>query len=236
METDINLNLRSEILDIALNLEQDVNTLLLTLLSIENQQRKAITNKSGNLTFKNKIDLLFDLDVLNSKEHKQFLLLMEFRNQFLHNIECGSFEIAVDLLGADRGRKLLKFDDADKIQDIEFRYTNSFRRLNIKCLKIISKKINDRGNQIEDRRKTHVKLLESQIFFIDKYFDLLKTIALICENNISETPDVNHLISHLSKIVKDEMESALSSDEFIQLQNKLDELHTPEKIKAYYKR
>ena len=84
-DTDINLQLRSEILDIALNLENAVNELILALLLIENPNRKAISNKSGNLSFKNKIDLLFDLDILSSGEHNILLLLMEFRNQFLHN-------------------------------------------------------------------------------------------------------------------------------------------------------
>jgi len=51
MENNINRQLRSEILDIALNLEHGVNLLLLALLSIENPQRKAITNKSGNISF-----------------------------------------------------------------------------------------------------------------------------------------------------------------------------------------
>lgn len=100
-------------MDIALNLENAVNELLLALLSIENPKRKAISNKSGNLSFKNKIDLLFDLDVLVSDEHQKLLLLMEFRNLFLHNIECDSFENAVKLLGVDKEKKLLKFDNED---------------------------------------------------------------------------------------------------------------------------
>ena len=108
-----NLPLRTEILDIALSLEQNVNSLLLIYLSIEIQERKAITNKSGNLSFKNKIDLLFDLEILNKDEYKYFLLLMEFRNQFLHNIECNSFTYAVDILGRDKEKSLMKFNELD---------------------------------------------------------------------------------------------------------------------------
>ena len=125
-DIDMNLQLRSEILDIALNLEHAVNELLLALLLIENPNRKAISNKSGNLSFKNKIDLLFDLDILISDEHHKLLLLMEFRNQFLHNIKCCSFEIAVNQLGVDKEKQLLKFDDEDKIIDKECRYQNAF--------------------------------------------------------------------------------------------------------------
>jgi len=92
--------------------------------------------------------LLFDLEVLNSDEHEIFLLLIEFRNQFLHNIQCSSFENAVKLLGSDKEKRLLKFDDAKDSLDREFKYRNAFRNLNIKCLNIICKKIEDRRNQI----------------------------------------------------------------------------------------
>lgn len=236
MENNINRQLRSEILDIALNLEHGVNLLLLALLSIENPQRKAITNKSGNISFKNKIDLLFDLDVLNSDEHKKFLLLMEFRNQFLHNIECSSFENAVKLLGADKEKKLLKFDDADENQDKELRYKCAFINLYLESLKIMSEKTKDRKNQIEDRGRTHSKLIESQIFFMDKYFDILNKILLICENNVSDIPEVIQLVNQIGEAVTDDMELALSSEKYTQIQNKLEELHTPERIKSYFKR
>ncbi len=235
-DIDINLQLRSEVLEIALNLEDAVNELLLALLLIENPKRKAISNKSGNLSFKNKIDLLFDLEVLISDEHQKMLLLMEFRNQFLHNIKCCSFENAVNQLGGDKRNKLLKFDNADKILDKEYRYQNAFRNLNIECLRILSEKIDDRKNQIEDRRKTHVKLIESHIFFIDKYFDILKKVMMICEENASEIPEVSKLINQLFKTATDDMESLHASDEFIQIQDELKELHTPERIKAYFKR
>lgn len=236
MEKNIHLKLRSEILEISLNLEQNVNELLLVLLLIQNQKRKAITNKSGNLSFKNKIDLLFDLDVLANDEHQKLLLLMEFRNQFLHNIECSYFEIAVKLLGVDKGKKLLKFDDADKILDKEYRYQNAFRNLNVECLKILIDKLEDRKNQIEDRRKTHVKSLESQIFIIDKYFDVLENIMVICENNYSEIPEVIQLINQLKKSVTDDMELLSKSEEYIQIQNETKELYTPEKIAAFFRR
>jgi hypothetical protein len=49
---DMNLQLRTEILKISLNLEQNVDSLLLVLLSIENPKRKAISN-SWEMTRKN---------------------------------------------------------------------------------------------------------------------------------------------------------------------------------------
>lgn len=223
-------------MDIALNLEQNVNSLLLNLLSIENPRRKAITNKSGNLSFRNKIDLLFDLDVLNSEEHKKLLLLMEFRNQFLHNIDCNSFVYAVKLLGVDKKNKLLKFDNKNSKQDIELRYKSSFRNLYIESLKIISEKLENKIKQIEDRGKMHKNLLDGQIFLVDKYFDILIKILLICEDNVSEIPEVLQLINQLSKTVTNDIDLVFSSEKFLQIQNDLKDLHTPEKIKAYFKK
>lgn len=233
---DINIQLRSEILDKALNLEESVNSLLLAILAVENPRRKAITNKSGNLSFKNKIDLLFDLDILNSDEHKKLLLFMEFRNQFLHNFECSSFENAVKLLGADKENKLLKFDDADNNQERELRFKCAFSKLYLENLKIISEKIEYRKNQINDVAESHERVIESQIYFIDMYFGILKEILLICENNISGIPEVIQLVNQLSKTVNDDMELVLSSEKFTQIQNKLEKFRTPEMIKAYFRR
>jgi hypothetical protein len=235
-DRDINLQLRSEILDIALTLEDAVNALLLALLLIENPNRKAISNKSGNLSFRNKIDLLFDLDVLISEEHQNLLLLMEFRNQFLHNIKCCSFHDAVNQLGVDKEKKLLNFNDEDRITDTEYRYQNAFRNLNIKCLNILLKKVEDRKIQIEDRRKTHVRLIESQIFFINRHFDIQKRVMLICEKHITGVPEVTELVQQIHKALTDDMESLDRSEEYIRIQNELKELHTPEKLKSYFKR
>ena len=161
---------------------------------------------------------------------------MEFRNQFLHNIECSSFKIAIKLLGTDKENKLLRFDDTDNEQDTEVRYKSAFRNLYLESLKIVSKKLKDRRKQIEDRRQAHENLIGSQIYIMDKYFETLDTILQICEDNVSEIPEVMQLINKLSKKLSDDMELTFSSEKFSQLQIKLNELHTPERIKAYLKR
>jgi len=233
---DINLKLRSEILEIALNIEDSINGFLLALLLIENPNRKAISNRSGNLSFKNKIDLLFDLDIVTSDEHQKLLLLMEFRNQFVHNIKCCSFQDAINHLGTDKGKKLLKYDDEYDISDKEFKYQNAFRNLNIECIKMINTKLDERMNEIEDRRSVHVELIESQIFFINRYFDVLKKVMLVCERNALRIPEASKLINQLNAIITEDMESLNNTKEYIKIQNKLKELHTPERIKSYFKR
>lgn len=166
MENNINIKLRAEILEIALNLENNVNQLLLAILSIDSPKRKAITNKSGSLSFRNKIDLLFDLDILNSDEHKKILLLIEFRNQFLHSIECNSFDVSVQQLGIDKGNKLLKHCLLDENLITELRYHNAFNNLYRESLGIFLKKINDRAIEVESLRKAHVTFVEQGVFFL----------------------------------------------------------------------
>ena len=235
-DIDINLELRSEILDASIHLEYAIDELLLALLVIEKPKRKAITNKSGNLSFKNKIDLLFDLDILIDREHQQLLLLMELRNQFLHNIECISFEKALDFLGSDKEKKLLKFADSENFENKEDRYKNAFGNLKIGCLEIVASKIDDRRNQLEDREKMLVNSAESQIFFINKYFGITKQILEIFEKSSSTSVDVFSLYKQIEKTISTDMELLQSSEEYTKLQTEFKELSVPEKIKALFKR
>lgn len=106
--TSINRELRIEILECALRLETNINTLILELLDIPDKVKKrSLSGKSGSLSFKNKIDLLFDLEVINDDEYREFLLLMEFRNKFLHDLYCDSFENALSLCGEQRNNTML---------------------------------------------------------------------------------------------------------------------------------
>jgi hypothetical protein len=218
-DIDINLPLRSEVLEIALYLEDRVNSLLLTLLFIEKPNRKALSNKSGSLSFKNKIDLLFDLDILKSAEHQNFILYMEFRNQFMHNITCCSFEDAISQLGTARGKTLLKFDDSDdkgKNVKNEIRYQKAFRKLYIACLRIIANKIKYRMNQLDDHGKINKKLIEGHSFIIKRYFNFIEKVMLICQENLSDIPEVTKLIKQLNETTENDVHSLKDFDEYLQ--------------------
>jgi len=235
-DIDMNLELRSEILEASLNLENAVSEFIVALLVIEKEKRKAISNKSGNLSFKNKIDLLFDLDSLNSEEHQKLLLLMELRNQFLHNLECNSFVKAINLLGSDKGKKLLKLGNTNGIEDLEYQYKSAFVNLKIECLKIVTDKIEDRMKQIDDRAKTLKYLPESQIFLIEKHFNIIKRIIEIFENNASNRPEVIRLFDQVEKVITDDVNSFQTSEEYLKMQSEFMELYSPEKIRAMFKR
>ena len=99
IEKQLNIELRSRILGHSLFIEKVVNDLVLLNLGIydENVRTRLFGNK-GKLSFQNKIDLLYDIEVLSKEENSQFELLMIVRNKFMHDIECDSFQTLLEQL------------------------------------------------------------------------------------------------------------------------------------------
>jgi hypothetical protein len=124
---EINLQLRTNVLEMALWLERSITDLIKLYFSVSKPKLKALSHKSGNLSFKNKIDLLNDFEILADEEYKALIHLMEFRNQFMHNIECNSFTKAVEILGSDRGKYLLAMLRHESKLDTEQLYLNAYR-------------------------------------------------------------------------------------------------------------
>lgn len=232
--TDLNLSLRTDILDKALNLEHFVNSILVIYLSIEGEERKAITNKSSSLSFKNKIDLLFDLEIFSKEEHNYFLLLMEFRNQFLHNIECSSFTYAVSTLGTDKGNRLLKLDEGTTDNELEVRYKNGFFQLYGKTIKIALAKVRQRKEMIEEKRKLMTDRIGDTVFYIDFFFDLIDKLLEICEPTFLESKDVVNFKIKMFKTIEQELENIHKTEGFQQIQSQLKNDITTEKLKLYF--
>ena len=66
MEKDLNLGLRTNLLEMALHLENLINDCLKAFLEISlKEQTKTLSYKSSSIGFKTKIDLLFDLGKIN---------------------------------------------------------------------------------------------------------------------------------------------------------------------------
>lgn len=232
MNEDLNLDLRKDVIKMALTLEEAVNKLLLSYLNIDSPNLKALGSKNSSLSFKNKIDLLSDLEVLNKEEHLKFQLLMEFRNQFMHNIYCNSYENAVEILGKDRGKQLLKYDDLEFETDIEFKYKNAASKLNIDCLETAVKKLEAKTAQIEMKRKVVTDICDYSKHVIDQDTELIDKILAMCLP--SEDPkDLREFKQNIFSTVKDFHKSMVTNDKFILLQQKMDV--NDEKVKAFYK-
>ena len=86
------MKLRSSVIEQMLRLEQTSSDALREILRIYDHESRTLGNQSKYaLTFKTKIDLLFDLGEISDIEYKHLIKLMEIRNQFAHNPAAGSF-------------------------------------------------------------------------------------------------------------------------------------------------
>ena len=88
---DYNSRLRSTILIRSIRCEEASSNVIRAILGNVKEDSKALGNKSSSLSFKNKIDILYDLGDLSSKEYSDALKFMEIRNQFTHNPNCNHF-------------------------------------------------------------------------------------------------------------------------------------------------
>lgn len=93
MNNDIGLNNRTEILTFALLLEQFSSILIKGLLGIGvSKETISFGNKSGCLSFNQKINLLIDIGALPPEDKKKYQTFMEIRNQFMHNLSADTYE------------------------------------------------------------------------------------------------------------------------------------------------
>lgn len=235
MENRLNLKLRSEVLEIALQIEECVNQLLLIYLNIENVKLRALGKKSGSLSFKSKLDLMLDIQVLTNEDHAAFLLLMEFRNQFLHNIQSNSFESAILLLGEDRGKQLLKYCNIDFDNNLEDRYKNSYAQLYIKCLDIILSKYDQRRKYISEKKSVITVLNDNLSYIVDKDWELLSIIIDKCSQIEKDAPELLSFKFDIVNTIFEFSESALESEEFLEIKSRIKTLMDENKIKKLFR-
>jgi hypothetical protein len=204
-DNNLNIELRQGILERSLHLENMTNELLLVLLNINKDGTKTLSNKSSSLSFKNKIDLLYDLDKLSKQEYSKFILFMEIRNQFVHNIDCSSFSILFDILGNDRKMALIKYEDPrDSKLDKATRYEFCFNGLFLDCLRIILSKVQDQHNFIESQRKAAIAPINETISQINTNFDNAQALLNYLIPRESESDEIiqfkRELVDQIGKL------------------------------------
>ena len=225
--TPINRELRIEILECALKLEANINTLLLELLDISDKvKKKSLSGKSGSLSFKNKIDLLFDLEVIDNDEHKELILLMEFRNKFLHDLYCNSFEDALSLCGEQRNNTMLnlihgvqktrEFSKNEKNREITEYYSKSEEEKELICLEsfnslfertvdIVKNKIEISEQEFQGRISLIRTLSHGMDFYLRRYSNFLILVEEITRKY--------NLPPELTRLINDECIFFTSSEE-----------------------
>ena len=220
--TPINRELRMEVLEYALKLEKNINTLLLDILDIPNKETKTLSGKNGSLSFSNKIDLLLDLDILEKNDHSQLLLLMQFRNKFLHDLDCDSFERALFLFGKDKNNFVIKLLSGEIIKDKNRRKEiletynlkneeerealcrEAYSQLFNRTVQIITDKITLFEKEYNKRIATIRALHKSGAFFMKTSSHLITKIFSFCKGKEEYNEIVKFLNTELSSITSPE--------------------------------
>jgi len=200
----LNIELRSKILEYSLFIENLINNLLRMNLGIYDEKVKTrLFSNKGKISFQNKIDLLYDIEVLSKEENSEFELLMIVRNKFMHDIECDSFETLLKQIDKGIVNRFKKFlEDGQSISDEEACKKASYKLFQ-KNIETIKKKI----ELNESARKKKYELLQVQnqqiIYFIDLIQDLMDKVSITIENSELENPKVAVLGIKLYNILKE---------------------------------
>ncbi|WKK77111.2 hypothetical protein QYS49_07835 [Marivirga salinae] len=203
MQDEMNIKKRAKVLEFALSVESSITKLVLLFLNVSKEDLKALGNKNSSLSFKNKIDLLFDIGVLSKDENQKLLLLMEFRNQFLHNITCNSFCKAIELLGSDRAKKLLTFSCSDFENNLENQYSHCFSQLHLDCLQLIHTKYEIKYQKVKQKRETITDIIDYSKYIIEKDTELILSLSKkFSEMSNNDSEDLKKFKNQLSKFIE----------------------------------
>lgn len=158
--------------------------------------------------------MLFDLEILSKEENKLFLLLMEFRNQFMHNIECTSFEKAFEFLGNDKKNQLSKYFSKESPDNYFIAYLN----LSSLGIDIILEKHKNFADKIE-RKKEFIKApLNTITYLIDSIFNLYDELSKDnFEINDSDSIEVVTLKLKIFNIIEKHQKATFYSEEYKEL-------------------
>lgn len=230
IEKQLNIELRSRILEYSLFIENSINDLLLLNLGLFSDKRKTkLFSNKGKISFQNKVDLLNDIGVLSQEENSDFELLMIIRNKFMHDIECDSFHTLLRHLDNGIVNRFKRFlEDGQQISSEEA-CAGACYRLFQKNIKTIKNKIGVNKAAISKKYEFFQIQNEQKIFYIDFIHDLMNEVSIATENSELENPKVailgtellqilekvNHRLNIQSEIEKKNQEEFFNSDDAI---------------------
>ncbi len=210
---EINLELRSKIVYCSLNIENAINDLLLKYLLITDKTKtKNFGNKAG-ISFKNKIDLLYDIDVIDKEELNILELIMVIRNKFLHDIKYSSFTILLADFDSSVRNKFLNFLNENSNNEKE--YEKGFENLYKKVVEII----NEKTTKVNDLSNSKIEFLKFQATFLNLLF--------------TESLDLSGDLKKVVDDIKDEVLKRQILDRIIQFEKKINYKDNVGKMNSY---
>lgn len=108
---------RLQVLELSIFVERFVSSALSSLLDIDLDNSKTLSNKSSAFSFRQKLDLLTDIGATNKEAVKRFQIFAEIRNQFAHNYFVKDFTSCFSFL--DGAEKQLRKAFKDKINGLD---------------------------------------------------------------------------------------------------------------------
>ena len=194
---DINLEKRSKVLEYALLIEEAINTLLQNhLLILDQKVTRNFSGKSG-ISFKSKVDLLFDIEVLTKEECIQIELLMNFRNKFVHDIKSNSFTHIFVNFDPGIQNRFRKFLNPNVVEENEHEYEVAYRNLYYETLKILQSKFRIRKEEIINYSNFQSENYDIILDLSDESISFLDEIVKEIEQLLSDNPELDALISPL---------------------------------------
>lgn len=208
-EDQLNIELRKEVLRRVLVIEEGVRMLLLFVLNTIKEDRKAVSKKSSVLSFNDKINILYDLDMINGQEYHNLLLLSQFRNKFLHDIDCKNFTEAIFMFkefnnqGA-MGKKLLSFHsnkDKHRKEGTENDYKEAYFCLAENLYDMISEKI----DHYLDEKKENYIFVQSLFVFYKKTMGMISNLFEIIPDDESVSLEIKKkMLEKIIEVMRDE--------------------------------
>lgn len=110
-------NKRLQVLELSIFVERFVSTALSSLLDIDLDTSKTLSNKSSALSFRQKLDLLTDIRATDKVAVTKFQIFSEIRNQFAHNYQVKDFTTCFSFL--DGAENQLRKAFKGKIEGLE---------------------------------------------------------------------------------------------------------------------
>lgn len=114
--TENETRVRSLVLFFSLQIEALISQFLGHILNIQ-EPSKSLGNTSSSLSLHQKVNLMLDTGSFKREDTKHIIVLMEIRNQFMHNIKAKSFIDCMSFL--DGRKKFLKNAYPNDIVDEE---------------------------------------------------------------------------------------------------------------------
>ena len=179
------IEIRTEILKYSLLIERLSSMFLSELLNIKDfKKSQSLGNKSGNLSFNQKIGLLIDIQALSEKEKSKFVTFMSIRNQLMHNFDADSYEKCFkNINGVDNFLLRIypqkeEFNKESKLKNATKELVNDVVAITAKLLEKVEEKIQKevKSQILEDYQKDSIKAI-SQIekTFNDAYEKKVKS-------------------------------------------------------------